>query len=86
MRCAIRVRRVFGTWLINCPRTIGEQRTPGAWSGHPAHPVLFVFLQKPTNFGSWRMVGEPFANSAAQVCSPIYTYVHLVCEPFASGL
>ncbi len=29
---------------------------------------------------------EPFADSAAQVCSPIHTYAHLVCEWFANHL
>ncbi len=30
--------------------------------------------------------GEWFADGAAQVRSPIHTYAHLVCEPFASDL
>ncbi len=81
---AIRVWRVFGTRLINFPRTWGEQRTPGAWKKHPAHPVLFVFAKKLTNFDSRRMVCEPFADSAAQVCSPIHIYAHLVREPFGA--
>ncbi len=29
---------------------------------------------------------KPFADGAAHVHSPINTYVHLVCEPFANGL
>ncbi len=72
-------------WLINLPWTWGEQRTPGAWKGQPVHPVLFVFAQKPTNFGLQQTVCEPFADGAAQVRSPVHTYAHLVCEPFASG-
>ncbi len=42
--------------------------------------------KKLTNFGSQRMVVEPFADGAAQVRSPVYTYVHLFCKLFASGL
>ncbi len=49
-RCTIRMRRISGTWLINFPRTRGEQRTPGAWKQHLAHPVLFVFSQKTDKF------------------------------------
>ncbi len=41
--------------------------------------------KKPTNFGSQRMVCEPFADGAAQVRSPVHTYAHLVREPFANG-
>ncbi len=48
--CAICARRVFGARLINFLRTWGEQRTPGAWKGHPAYPVLFVFAQKTDKF------------------------------------
>ncbi len=48
--CAIRMRRVFGARLINFPQTWGEQRTSGALKGHPAHPVLFVFVQKIDKF------------------------------------
>ncbi len=59
--CTIRVRHVFDVQLINFTRTWGEQRTPGAWKRHLAHPVLFVFAQNPTNFGLWQMVCEPFA-------------------------
>ncbi len=29
-RCAVRILRIFGAWLINFLRTWGEQRTPGA--------------------------------------------------------
>ncbi len=47
---AVRMRRVFGAQLINFPWTWGEQRTSGAWKGHPAHPVLFVFVQKTDKF------------------------------------
>ncbi len=36
--------------LINFPQTWGEQRIPGAWKGHPTHPVLFVFAQKTDKF------------------------------------
>ncbi len=36
--------------LINFPRTWGKQRAPGVWKGHPAHPVLFVFMQKINKF------------------------------------
>ncbi len=36
--------------LINFPRTWSEQRTSGAWKGHPAHPVPFVFVQKTDKF------------------------------------
>ncbi len=32
------------------------------------------------------MLCESFADGAAQVCSPIHTYLHLVREPLASGL
>ncbi len=50
MRCVVCMRRVSGARLINFPRTRGEQRTPGAWKGHAAHPVLFVFAQKTNKF------------------------------------
>ncbi len=68
-----------GVWLINFLRTCGEQRTPGAW-----RRIQFSLCshKKPTNFGLRRMVWEPFADSAAQVHSPIHTYTHLVREPF----
>ncbi len=72
----------FGAWLINFSWNWGEQRTPGAWKGYPAHPVLFVFAQKPTNFSSQRRVYESFVDSIAQIRSPIHTYTHLVREPF----
>ncbi len=36
--------------LINFQWTWGEQRTPGAWKGHSAHPVLLVFVQKTDKF------------------------------------
>ncbi len=49
-RCAVRVRRLFGAWLINFPQTRGEQRTPCVWKGHLVHPVLFVFVQKTNKF------------------------------------
>ncbi len=49
-RCTVRMRRVFGARLIYFLRTWGEQRTPGAWKGHLAHPVLFVFAQKTNKF------------------------------------
>ncbi len=42
--------------------------------------------KKPTNFGSWRTVGEPFVDGTAQVCSPIHTYALLVCEWFVNHL
>ncbi len=45
------------------------------------HPTL-----KPTNFGLWRTVCEPFADAAAGVRRPVHTYMHLVREPFASSL
>ncbi len=86
MRCAVRMRSVSGAQLINFLRTWGEQRTPVVWKGHLAHPVFFVFAQKLTNFGLWQTVCELFTNGAAQVRSPIYTYTHLVCKPFASDL
>ncbi len=74
MRCAIRVRRIFGARLINFPQSWGEQRTPGTSSS------LCVHAKKRTNIGLWRMVCEPFANGAAQVHSPVHTYAHLVHE------
>ncbi len=37
-------------WLINFPRTWGEQRTPSTWKRHPAHPFLFVLAQKSDQF------------------------------------
>ncbi len=49
-RCAICVRRISGVWLIISLRTWGEQRTLGAWKGHPGHLVLFVFAQKTDKF------------------------------------
>ncbi len=39
-----------GVRLINVLQTCGEQRTHGAWKGHPLHPVLFVFVQKNNKF------------------------------------
>ncbi len=84
--CAILVQLVFDARLINFLRTWGERRTPSAWKGHLAHPVLFVFAQKPTNFGSRRTVCELFVDGAAQVRSLIHTYAYLVHEPFTSGL
>ncbi len=62
------MRSVFAARLINFPRTWGEQRTPGAWKGHPAHPVFFVFTQKTDKFQyaangmqtirGWRSIGS----------------------------
>ncbi len=49
-RCAIRVQCVSSAQLINFPWTWGEQRTSGAWKGHSAHPVLFMFAQNTTKF------------------------------------
>ncbi len=61
--------------------------------GHPVHGKDTRHIQfslcshkRPTNFGSRWMVCEPFADGAAQVCSPIHTYRNLVRKPFASGL
>ncbi len=80
--CVVRARRVSGMWLINFPRTWGEQRTPDAWR----HIQISLCLgKKLTNFDLWRMVCEPFADSAAQVCSPVHTHEHLVRDLFASG-
>ncbi len=81
--CAICVRRVSGTRLINFPLTWGDQRTLGAW-----RRIQFSLCscKKPSHFGSQRMVCEPFANGAVYVCSPVHIYTHLVREPFASSL
>ncbi len=38
--------------------------------------------KKLTNFSSRQTVCEPFVDGAAQVCSPIHKYSHLVCKPF----
>ncbi len=74
-RAAYMLHRVFGVWLINFPRIWGEQRTPGAWKGHPAHPVLFAFIQKTDKF-------RFAANGMWTVCG--HTYAHLVREPFGA--
>ncbi len=74
---------VWGARLINFPRTWGEQRTHGAWKGR-ASSSFCVRAKKPTNFDSWWMVCEPFTDGAVQVRSPVYTYMHLVCEPFGA--
>ncbi len=50
MHCAVRMRHVTGTRLINLSRTWGEQRTTSARKRHLAHPVLFVFTQKTDKF------------------------------------
>ncbi len=39
-----------------------------------------------TNFSSQQTVCEPFADGAAQVCSLVHTYAHLVRKPFANHL
>ncbi len=84
--CAVCVWCISSAQLINFLQTWGEQRTPSAWKGHPSHPVFFVLRKKPTNFGSRRMVCEPFANGTAQVRSLIHTYTCLVHELFANHL
>ncbi len=81
-RWDIRVRRISDAWLINFPRTWGEQRTPNA-RGRIQFPLCS--RKKLTNFGLWRTVCKSFVDCAAQVRSPVHTYSHLVCEPFASG-
>ncbi len=81
-------RRTVNKFSTNLRRTKDArcmERTPGAWKRHPAHPVLFVFVRKLTNFGSWRTVYESFADGTPQVRSPVHTYAHLVCKPYASG-
>ncbi len=50
MRCAVSVRCISDARIIYFLQTRDEQRTPGAWKGHPAHPVLFVFPQKTDKF------------------------------------
>ncbi len=44
--------------VINFSPTWGEQRIPGAWKGHRACPVLFVFAQKTQIL----IHGEQYAN------------------------
>ncbi len=53
---------------------------------YTVYTILFVFAQKPTNFGSWQMVRIPFADGAAHVRSPIHTYTLLVHKLFVNGL
>ncbi len=48
----------------------------------PVHPVR---AKKLTNFGLQRTVCKPFADSAAQVRSPVRTYAHLVRKLFPSS-
>ncbi len=81
MRCTVRMRRISGARLINFPQTLGEQRTPNAWGRIQFSLSLH---KKLTNFGSQRAVCKLFADGAAQVCSPIQTYEHLVREPFGA--
>ncbi len=78
--CCLRIAPIaYNTYLAHGQLIF---RKPEASKGHLAHLVLFVFAQKPTNFGLWRTVCEPFADCAAQVRSPIHTYAHLVGGPF----
>ncbi len=76
-RCTIHVRDKFGARLINFPQTWGEQRTHGAWKGHPSHPVLFVFTQKTDKF--WFVVNgmrtiRGWHSSGSQLCPHIYAF------------
>ncbi len=90
MRCAVSVRCISGAWLINFPRTWDEPRTPGAWKGHPAHPVLFVFVQKTDKF--WFEVNGTRTvhrlRSAGSQCRPhIYSFgSRTVCWRFVNHL
>ncbi len=46
-----------------------------------------LYLRKKLrNFNLWWMVSKLLADGTVHVCSPIHTYVHLVCEWFADGL
>ncbi len=74
----------IGARLIYFPRkdTRRMQRTPVASNSL----CVRAKNKKPTNFSSLRMVCEPFTDSAAQVCSPVYTYSHLVRKWFANCL
>ncbi len=68
---------------------------PEASKGHPTHrkdtrciQFPLCLRKNPTNFGLWWMVCQPFADGAAQVCSPIHTYAAFgswtICERFAN--
>ncbi len=92
MHCTIRMRCVFGAQSINFPRTRGEQSTPGAWKGHPAHPVLFVFVQKTYKF--WftvnimqTVLGRRSAGSQYHphiLAFWFANHLRVVCEPFGT--
>ncbi len=83
-----------GARLINFPRTWGEQMTNFPWTwgeqrtlvrGKDIWRIQFSLCSRkePTNFSSQWTVCEPFAEDAAQVRSPVHTYLHLVREWFS---
>ncbi len=84
MRCTICVWCLFGTRLINFPRTWGEW-TPVAWKGHLEHRTVC----EPFADGAVQ-VRSPILPYAHLVCEsfgvPVYTslyvYFHIQCEIF----
>ncbi len=70
----VRARRVVNWFSANLRRTQDTRR----------NSFLLCLSKTPTNFGSWRIVCEPFADVAAHICSPDHTCAHLVWEPFGS--
>ncbi len=73
----IRTKRFANSSREACGKLIFHG--PEANTGHTMYLIPFVFMQKTVKFWFLGNICKPFADSAAHVRSPIYTYAHLVC-------
>ncbi len=68
-----------GLRTVRTRHAVNEFSTNLRWIRDTWRTQFILFSRKKlTNFGSWQVVCEPFADGAAHACSPIHTYDHLV--------